>query len=351
MHSHCFPGRRMAGLAIIAACLSIASPAWATNVIFKTTLGDIEIELFDEEKPKTVANFLAYVNDGDYNDTFIHRSVPNFVIQGGAYTFINNVVGAVATNPAVKNEPGISNTRGTIAMAKISGNPDSATSQWFINLKDNSAELDNSNGGFTVFGRVVGNGMQVVDAIAALPVYNAGASFQELPMINYSGSGNPKRENLVLVDAINPDNFRMNAGMNDAWYDPMTGGQGFFVTVFPDIEQVFLAWFTFDTERPDASVIANLGDAGHRWLTAFGPYTGGTAELQVEITQGGIFDSPEPAPGQTIDGTITLDFSDCDNGSVSYNIPSINRQGVVPIQRIALDNLALCEELAYVNAP
>lgn len=143
-----------------------------------------------------------------------------------------------------------------------------------------------------------------------------------------------------------PPVFHINAGLNDAWFNPATGGQGFFVTVFPDIGHMFVAWFTYDTERPDESVMAVLGESGHRWLTAFGPYDGDVAELAIEVTFGGVFDSPEPAAMQLIDGTLTLQFSDCNSATVVYDIPSLDLDGEVPIQRIALDNVPNCEALA-----
>jgi hypothetical protein len=137
--------------------------------------------------------------------------------------------------------------------------------------------------------------------------------------------------------------FRINPGLNDAWYNPATAGQGFFVTVFQDIGQIFLAWFTYDTERPPEDVQAMLGDPGHRWLTAFGAYADNQASLDIEVTQGGVFDSPEPMPVQNMDGTIILEFTTCNSGTVTYDIPSIDRQGVIPIERIATDNVSLCE--------
>ncbi len=141
-----------------------------------------------------------------------------------------------------------------------------------------------------------------------------------------------------------PD-FTINAGLNDAWYNPATDGQGFFINVFPDIGKVFLAWFTYDTERPPADVQATLGDPGHRWLTAFGDYSGNTAVLDIDLTQGGVFDTAEPAPTRTPGGTIVLEFSNCREGTISYDITSADRQGAVPIQPVALDNVALCESL------
>lgn len=336
-------GRSVISVLAVLAC----APALATNVVLQTPLGDVQVELFDAATPATVANFLAYLNNGAYTNSFLHRSVPGFIVQGGGFTFSDGTTVAIPTLPPVINEPGISNVRGTIAMAKVGGNPDSATSQWFINLGDNAANLDNQNGGFTVFGQVVGQGMEVVDAIAALPVWNAGgAPFNELPLIGFSGSGSITAEHLVFADTTLASHFSINAGLNDSWFNPQTAGQGFFITVFPDIQQLFLAWFTYETERPDDSVSANLGEPGHRWLTAFGSFAGNGASLDIEVTQGGIFDAVEPATAQSLDGTIVLQFSDCENGTVTYDIPSINRQGVIPIQRIALDNVPRCEELA-----
>jgi len=137
--------------------------------------------------------------------------------------------------------------------------------------------------------------------------------------------------------------FQINSGLNDAWFNPATTGQGFFITVFPDIGQMFLAWFTYDTERPDGSVTAQLGEPGHRWLTAFGAYEGDTAVLEVEVTSGGVFDSAIPGPTQSPGGTITVEFSDCENGLVSFDLTSIGLQGEIPISRIALDNVPACE--------
>jgi hypothetical protein len=139
--------------------------------------------------------------------------------------------------------------------------------------------------------------------------------------------------------------FQINPGLNDAWYNPAIQGQGFFVTVFPQIAQIFLAWFTYDTERPDDSTTAQLGEPGHRWLTAFGPYADGQAVLDIEVTVGGVFDSGSPVPSQDLDGEIIVEFTGCNQGKITYDIPSVDRQGVIPIERIALDNVSLCEAL------
>ncbi|MEJ8566785.1 CARDB domain-containing protein [Elongatibacter sediminis] len=139
--------------------------------------------------------------------------------------------------------------------------------------------------------------------------------------------------------------FRINEGLNDAWFNPDTGGQGFFINVFPAIGKMFLSWFTYETARPAGSVTAQLGEPGHRWLTAFGDYSGNQAVLDIEKTTGGVFNQAEPNPVQVPDGTITVEFADCENGTVTFDIESIGQQGIVPIQRLALDSVAACEAL------
>ena len=171
---------------------------------FHTDLGDIDVDLLQSVAPKNVANFMHYVNraTNSYNNTFIHRSVPGFIIQGGGYTFVNSEPVAIPTDAPVVNEFHVSNTRGTIAMAKLSNDPNSATDQWFFNLSDsNAANLDNQNGGFTVFGRIISaTGLTTMDAIAAVPVFNAGTGtpFDSLPLRNYAG-GVIQDANLVHV--------------------------------------------------------------------------------------------------------------------------------------------------------
>jgi peptidyl-prolyl cis-trans isomerase A (cyclophilin A) len=177
-----------------------------TIVQFDTAMGSFQVELFDTETPATVANFLGYVNRGDYNTTLIHRSIPGFIVQGGGYDWPS--VEHIPTQPPVVNEPGISNTRGTIAMAKLGGQPNSATSEWFVNLNDeNATNLDVQNEGFTVFGRVLDDGMDVVDAIAGLPTFDFGDAFTDLPLRNYDNDDYtqgvpPEDDNVVLVNTV-----------------------------------------------------------------------------------------------------------------------------------------------------
>lgn len=170
-------------------------------VEIETNLGTIEITLHPEVAPGHVENFLNYVNDGDYSNSFFHRSVPGFIIQAGGFAYSNQQFSYVPADPAVPNEFNLSNVRGTVAMAKLGSDPDSATNQWFINLADNAANLDNQNGGFTVFGTVT-SGMAIADAIANLDIINANSPFNSLPIRNFSSLSNPVvwDDHLVLIN-------------------------------------------------------------------------------------------------------------------------------------------------------
>lgn len=164
----------------------------------QTVLGTFNIQLLQADAPLSVQNFLNYTNRGAYNNTFIHRLARGFVIQGGGWqTAVPNPV-KVPQDPPVTNEFKVSNTRGTLAMAKLGTDPNSATSEWFVNLADNSANLNTQNGGFTVFARVIGTGMTVVDAIAALPIVVAASPFDTLPVRDFVNGSQ-----LVVANLIN----------------------------------------------------------------------------------------------------------------------------------------------------
>jgi cyclophilin family peptidyl-prolyl cis-trans isomerase len=205
-----------------------SDPTLPANTVRLTTdrgdiVEDIDITLYDQQTPITVDNFLHYIDSGAYipmdpnfpvpAPIFFHRAIPGFVIQSGGYASTQDptdppvlLPGPVTTFSPIPNEarPDLHNVRGTIAMAKLPDQPDSATSQWFINLVD-SSNLDTDNGGYTVFGTVSAAGMTTADAIAALPNFDAsilyGDAFTTLPLIDYD-SEFPRLKNLVTIPAI-----------------------------------------------------------------------------------------------------------------------------------------------------
>jgi len=159
---------------VVSAVGKFSDPDTASAARFTTTKGILDIIFFPVAAPLTVDNFIDYMDAGEYDNMFFHRSPANFVVQGGGYKYsMADGFTEVVKFPAVMNEPGISNKRGTVAMAKLGGNPNSATSEWFVNVVDNSGggpALDTQNGGFTVFGRVPESGMAVVQSINNLPL-------------------------------------------------------------------------------------------------------------------------------------------------------------------------------------
>jgi hypothetical protein len=173
------------------------------------------------------------------------------------------------------------------------------------------------------------------------------SSAYDTAIVELSSSGT-KAARLSVRQQSFPD---ISPYMIDAWYNLATLGQGFFFTVLPEAQLVFVAWFTYDTFRPDEDEWHEFGEPGHRWITAFGPYAGNEAILDLEITKGGVFDSNKAVNQEVIEGSLSLFFEDCNNAIVGYDIPSIDRRGEFPVQRIAGDNLALCEFYSGVKPP
>lgn len=180
------------------------------RVTFQTNRGNIGIELLNQQTPLTVKNFLNYVDSDRYDNTIIHRSPANFVVQGGGFkangTAPNTTLDHILQDAPVPNEfdSKRSNVTGTVAMAKVGGDPNSATSEFFFNVADNSSNLDNQNGGFTVFANVV-SGLDSVKAINALPTTNVG-SFTDLPVLNnFTGTSVGELDaatNLVTINDV-----------------------------------------------------------------------------------------------------------------------------------------------------
>jgi endonuclease I len=184
---------------------------------------------------------------------------------------------------------------------------------------------------------------------------------------SFQGNRNPfvDRPEWVACLYLAECGFTINAGLNDAWFDPATAGQGFFVTVFPDSNQLFLAHFTFDVERPAEDAGAAVGAAGHRWITAIGPIEGNRVELTATLTFGGRFDDPAPVQNQTPYGSYVLTFDDCASATLAYGFPDVGSgagpgsdpdsdlvlSGEITLQRVVPDNIALCESLAAGEDP
>jgi len=168
---------------------------------FITNLGNVDVTLTPNAAPKTVANFLSYLNAGYYNNVVFHRSVANFIVQGGQYQYFPgqtpNLV-AIPTSPAIQNEFNVSNTAGTIAMALVSGNANSATSQWFFNVVDNSGQLDSQS--FTVFGSTNAAGLAVLKRINALPTVDESAVYGDSGLTTFPVSNS----NPIVVSSIVP---------------------------------------------------------------------------------------------------------------------------------------------------
>ena len=195
---------------------SITTGSGNTIVRFSTNAPmanpDFLVEL-TSNTPLTNANFLSYVNSGAYDDSIFHRSVPNFVIQGGGISA--PMVAAdqpgsdpvpISTTGTVLNEPGNPNVRGTIAMAKLGGQPDSATNQFFFNLNTNPF-LDTDNGGYTVFGNVLNDGMTVIDTMAGASTHDAttyysNTALSDLPLWNINQDNIVRPEDFVKINSV-----------------------------------------------------------------------------------------------------------------------------------------------------
>jgi peptidyl-prolyl cis-trans isomerase A (cyclophilin A) len=212
-------------------CLALGAVAAALHggalhakvVRFHTTSGDIDVRLYDGAAPLHAQNFLNYTTSNRYDATFIHRVAQqngqsaDFVIQGGGFKLNNSIFAAtgIALDPPVALEFAISNLRGTLGAARTA-NPNSAQSQWFFNVGDNTF-LDSPGNDFTVFGRVVGGGMSVVDAINDLSVVNASAAqnapseaFAEVPVYNLQkvlSQQDIRNEDAVIVEDVEVLNF------------------------------------------------------------------------------------------------------------------------------------------------
>jgi peptidyl-prolyl cis-trans isomerase A (cyclophilin A) len=190
--------------------LFVAAPAFAQKyVCMQSTQGEWCMELLREAAPNTVANFLRYVNSGAYSNNLIHRSAPGVFFFGGIFNVgDDNLIGTVASLGKINNEFSRSNVRGTVSMVLNDGEPNSATSQWFINVSNNSLLDEADYGRLTVFSQVV-YGMDVVDKIAALGVQDLSNAFNNtigqthfgyVPLADFPANATQvERKNLVII--------------------------------------------------------------------------------------------------------------------------------------------------------
>jgi hypothetical protein len=176
------------------------------------------------------------------------------------------------------------------------------------------------------------------------------------------GDDNPENDIAVAADPLevlpasdgpavcgdtDPPPGLVNPGLNDAWFDRETPGQGLLLAVYPEARTVFAAWFTFDLEPASGAGNANLGAPGQRWLTAQGGWEGNRATLSVVNSTGGTFNRQDPPVDVDGDyGTMVLDVRDCGTIDLRYELPSVERSGSLTLTRVATDNVALCEALS-----
>ena len=247
----------------------------------------------------------------------VHSS-PNGTTMNGRI----NVIQAVENQPPTANF-NFSCTGLECDFTDQSGDSDGSISSWSWNFDD---------GGLSI-------ARNPTHVFAAEGTYSV-----SLAVTDDDGAEDSINHNVTVSEPL-PDPIVINSGMTDAWFDPATDGQGMLIMVWDSIKFVFMAWFTFDTERPPVDVTAILGEPGHRWLTASGPFDGDTASLNLYLTAGGIFDAAQPPAitDQTPIGTATIKWTSCNAGILSYDVPLLNLSGDIPIERIVAENIPICE--------
>lgn len=312
------------GIALL--CLLPLAVGAQTNprVLLDTDRGPILLELDAVNTPRTTANFLAYVDDGSYDNTVVHRIVPNFVIQAGA---ANHLFRAIQTKPAVQSElrPAPSNVRGTLAMALSSSggnvNRNSATSSFFINTRDNP----NLDPDFTVFGRVV-YGMGLIDELNAEPLFPGAVDA-------------PVRYPLIKR-AVRTSGFPVLALHAGSWYDPEKSGRGFVVEVTQP------APGTTASNQPLMVVYwYDYFEGKQIWMNGAASFNWGASEVTVplQITSGAQFGAafaPNQVASNTAWGRVAVRFTGCDRGQ--FRFESSYGNGEYSLTRITVPNGSRC---------
>ena len=241
----------------------------------------LDMAIFSNRTPITRQNFLKYVSDDDFLNSFIHRSVPGFVIQGGGFRLTSDGIEPVPTDPTIANEFGISNTLGTISMAKLGSDPNSATSQWFVSLGENSDILDPQNGGFTVFGRLTKATLPVAQLFGnpqVFPTWSFDSPFGELPLFyGYDPQTDDPLNNVILFNSVA--------------LAPLPAGQAGSISTLN---------YSVISNSDSAIAATSMQSDGHLLITPFAGKTG-TISITVRATD---------SVGNTVDDTFSVNLSD-----------------------------------------
>ena len=314
---------------------------------FVTNMGTFDVHMFDASKPITVGNFRLYADAGDYVDSIFHRSMPEFIVQSGGFIYTDaGGVDDVVNYGMIENEPlpYISNVRGTLAPAKLEGLPNSASNGWFINLADNGPNLDYQNGGFCPFGEVVGAGMDVADAIAALKVWNGTAlhpAFTDLPLNGYSTDQALVQEHFVYFSSISqiaPLAFEVTANTNPALVTAAVEGDGTLrLTYAPGVHgtaQVTVRATDLCGATVEQTFDVFVGDTVAPRLEAwYSAAVHGETERLLEIPDDASFSEPRSAGI----GTLVLHFSEPVNlPGVGVTLAGRDRSGAMALAGITV---------------
>jgi hypothetical protein len=141
--------------------------------------------------------------------------------------------------------------------------------------------------------------------------------------------------------------FQINYGLTDAWFDRTVPGQGVFINVFPKSRTMFVGWFTFDLEGFIPAVPITIGAGEHRWLTAQGRYYDDSADLDLFLTKGGLFNQGQPKPNTTPYGNLHLQFSDCESSVMRFSVPQGQIEGDIHLSRVSSERVELCREIEF----
>ncbi len=315
---------------------------FTTNFSTESVGESFYIEVYSDQNitnqstPITANNFIEYVSDNSFDRTLIHRLVPNFVIQGGGYTWpalASNETGGypirILSKGSIINEPGNSNLMGTIAMAKIAGEPNSAVSEWFINLSDNQ-HLDSQNGGFTAFGHLLGNSMESPLLLNNQSIYNVtytdvGLNLPDLPLINIEGNI-VNNTNYFAIHTISTINER----------------PGEIANVF----NVIVTAQDLDGNKSNQYVIVNVIDIQGEFLTGIDEQDTLVGGLGNDVFQGN-------SGNDTIDGGADYDVATYSGNFSDYTFEINNKIVTVTDNRSStndgIDTLSNIEKLTFLD--